>query len=359
MHSFVITEESEWIHWGSSWNSLVRVNPMLSMDWLSAWWRQYGTGHQLHIVAVVEGDRLLGVLPLYEHETRLGKQLRFLGSGTVCSDYLSAVVDPVCADEVYKSLNECLRESVFQREIEALQLEGISDHDAWIPQLTSFADEAGFSIRVQPLDNAWLLALPGSWSALQQSQRGRHVYRKAKKCFGKIESNEITVRQLTHASEMNEGMEHLVRLHQARRQSVGDQGCFADSRFEPFLRDAIENMLANGTACFSVCEKAGVAIGVALLLLGSDTVFMYQSGVDPDYMALEPGHTLVTGCLLYAISKSYQHYDFLRGDEPYKAFWGAQAQPLQRIILAPPTLKAQTIEVVYRNLNWLKSCYKS
>jgi CelD/BcsL family acetyltransferase involved in cellulose biosynthesis len=105
MQSFVITNESEWSRWTSSWNSLVRANPMLSVDWLTAWWHHFGAGHQLQILAVAEGDQLLGALPLYEHETRLGKQLRFLGSGTVCSDYLGAVVDPTCADAVYRLLN--------------------------------------------------------------------------------------------------------------------------------------------------------------------------------------------------------------------------------------------------------------
>ncbi len=330
---------------------------MLSVDWLTAWWHHYGAGHQLQILAVAEGDRLLGVLPLYELETRLGKQLRFLGSGTVCSDYLGAVVDPTCAEAVYKLLNGGMRELVSQREIEALHLEGISINDAWLPQLTKFADEAGYSMRTQSIVNSWSLKLPASWGELQQSQRGRSVYRKAKKCFGKIESNDLRIRQLTQPTDLNEGMAHLIRLHQARRESVGDHGCFADQRFELFLREAIGNMLANGSACIGVCEVSGVVIGVQLLLLGSDTAFMYQSGIDPNYLAMEPGHANVTGGLLYAISKGLKNYDFLRGDEPYKAYWGAQPQPLQRVILAPPTLKAQTLEVVNRNLSWLRSCY--
>jgi CelD/BcsL family acetyltransferase involved in cellulose biosynthesis len=270
---------------------------------------------------------------------------------------MGAVVDPACAETVYKSLNNCMRESVALRELEALHFEGTAHNDAWIPQLAGFADEAGYSIRNQAMVNSWSLPLPSSWSALQQSQRGRSVYRKAKKCFGKIESGDLTIRQLTHASALNEGMAHLIRLHQARRESVGDQGCFSDPRFRLFLEDAIGNMLAAGTACFTTCESEGVVIGIALLLLGSDTVFMYQSGVDPKYMALEPGHSTLTGSLSLAIAKGYRNYDFLRGDETYKVYWGAQPKPLQRIILAPPTLKAQTIEVVYRNLGWLKSCY--
>ena len=330
---------------------------MLSMEWLGAWWHHYGAGHQLRIIAAAEGDQLVGLLPCYEHETRLGKQLRFLGSGSICSDYLGAIVDPDYADQAYKVLNDCVREVAAHGEIEALHFEGVSQDDPWIRQLTTFANETGFSIRVQPMVNSWLLPLPASFSALHQSQRGHSVYRKAKKCFGRIDSGEITVRQLSQASDLDKGMELLMRLHQARRESLGDHGCFSDPRFELFLRDAIGAMLDNGSACFSICEKGNTVIGVGLLLLGSDTVFMYQSGIDPNYMALEPGHLTITGSLLFAISKGFKHYDFLRGDESYKGYWGAQPQPLQRIILAPPTLKAQTIEVVYRNLSWLRSCY--
>jgi len=258
---------------------------------------------------------------------------------------------------VYASLNNCMRESTTTTEIEAMHFEGVSQKSAWTPQLTKFAKDEGYSIRVQPMVNSWSLQLPNSWSDFLQSQRGRSVYRKAKKCFGRIESGELVVRRLSRSSDLNEGMGHLIRLHQARRESIGDQGCFSDDRFEPFLRDALEKMLAEGTACFSICEKDGVVIGIALLLLGCDTAYMYQSGVDPSYLMFDPGHSTITGGLLFAMESGFKNYDFLRGDEPYKTYWGAQAQPLERIILAPPTLKAQTIEVVYRNLSWLRSCY--
>ena len=118
-------------------------------------------------------------------------------------------------------------------------------------------------------------------------------------------------------------------------------------------------MLHKGTACFTLCENDGGVIGAQLLLLGTDTVFMYQSGVDPNAMDLEPGHALVTGSLLYSIECGYKTYDFLRGDEPYKAFWGAQPKVLQQIVLAPPTFKAQAIEAVQRNMNRLRTYYRS
>ncbi len=118
MQSFVITDESQWSSLSSSWNSLARANPMLSTDWLCAWWRHFGASHQLRIFVAVDDDRLLGFLPCYEHETRLGKQLRFLGSGTVCSDYLGAVVDPSHPSIAYSLLNECMQQSISSNEVE-------------------------------------------------------------------------------------------------------------------------------------------------------------------------------------------------------------------------------------------------
>ncbi len=327
---------------------------MLSMEWLVAWWNQFGTGHQLHIIAVVEGEQLLGALPCYQHVTRLGKQLRFLGSGSVCSDYMGPLIDSRCKDQIHAAISNYL---CGFGHIESLHFEGVAQSDGWLSHLEASAAAANFSMRRQEMVNSWSLELPSSWSEFLDSQRGHGVFRKAKKCIARINSQELCIRQAQDASDCDVAMQHLVQLHQARRQSVGDSGCFADPRFEMFLREAIPAMMAAGNAAFTVCENNQQVIGIQLLLIGSDTVYMYQSGVDPEFLSLEPGHAIVAGSLLFAISRGFRAYDFLRGDEPYKAFWGAKPQPLQRVILAPPTLKAQAIEAVQRNLTWLRSCY--
>lgn len=335
---------------------------MMSLEWLSAWWRQFGTGQQLYIVAVESEGQLLGVLPCYLQQTLIGKQLRLLGSGAVCSDYIGAMVDGHHASEIYDSIHTHLRQSAESgalRGIEAFHFEGVASDDAWLTRLSTFAEQAGYSLRRQSLANSWAIAVPSTWAELHQRQRGSGVHRKAKKCIARLQSQELSIRQIDDPADLDEGLNHLVRLHQARRESVGDAGCFADPKFQIFLAEALAGMLLEQKASFTLCEREGQVIGVQLLLLGSDTVFMYQSGVDPSYMSFEPGHMLVTGSLLYCIEHGYQGYDFLRGDEPYKAFWGAQPKTLQRIVLAPPTFKAQAIEVVQRNLNWLRTCYSS
>jgi CelD/BcsL family acetyltransferase involved in cellulose biosynthesis len=358
MQTFVITSESEWERWRKPWNLLTESNPMMSMEWLQAWWQHFGSGHQLHILMVTRDDELVGAVPSYRHRTRIETQLRFLGSGAVSSDYLTAIVDKSAASDVYAVIDSYFRGLVglpSQREFESMQWEGIAEGDGWLPHLKAFAETCGYSFRVQAMVSAWELSLPKTWDQFLAAQRGRSIHRKAKKCVARLEGSKVSVRYLTSEEGLSEGLEQLIRLHQARRNSVGEDGCFADPKFELFLRQAITEMVAQGTACLTVCETGGTVIAVHLLLLGSECAFMYQSGVDPAFLSLEPGHLAIIASLQYAMANGYQRFDFLRGDEPYKAFWGAQAIPLKRLILAPPTLKAQTLEAIYRNLSWLRS----
>ncbi len=184
------------------------------------------------------------------------------------------------------------------------------------------------------------------------------MFRKAKKCISRLRSKELTLHQCESLTGFECAFNDLVRLHQARRNSVGDAGCFADPRFTAFLREAVGRMIPCGMAGLSICKRSDAVIATQLLLYGTDTAYMYQSGVDPSSMDVEPGHAIVLGSVLHTIERGFKHYDFLRGDEPYKAFWQAEPRRLCRVILAAPTFKAQAIETVHRQLCWLKSCCK-
>jgi CelD/BcsL family acetyltransferase involved in cellulose biosynthesis len=358
MHAFVIHSEPDWEKWSSDWRLLSQANPMLSMEWLQAWWHTFGERHRLHILAVTQNDRLIAALPLYEHTSGIGKQLRFLGSGTACSDYMSPLVDRSCLADACRGLSEwmheCSRSGTWSH-FDALRLDGVRADDPWAASLSEFSERCHYSIRAQSSVSSWELKLPSNWAELIASQRGKSIQRKAKKAASRIQSGELIIRHYDKVSDYEEAMTHMVRLHQARRESAGDEGCFRDPQFAAFLRQAMKNMLARGTARFCLCEHQGKPIAAQMQLLSDTTVFMYQTGADPHYMHLEPGHSVIAGALMYAMECGHTTYDFLRGDEPYKAFWGASPVALNRIILAPRTLKAQTLEAVHRNLGWLRS----
>ena len=54
------------------------------------------------------------------------------------------------------------------------------------------------------------------------------------------------------------------------------------------------------------------------------TVYYYQAGFDPEMNAFSPGNLLVAETIREAIEEGRLHFDFMRGDEPYKRRWKPQ-----------------------------------
>jgi CelD/BcsL family acetyltransferase involved in cellulose biosynthesis len=125
-------------------------------------------------------------------------------------------------------------------------------------------------------------------------------------------------------------------LHQKRRNAVGDAGCFADLRFEPFLREAAAQLLARGQLqAFSLwLEGRPIAADIGFRAesrtdFGTHSRWLcYQAGIDPDLMEHEPGKLANIHILRHAEKFGLTTVDFLRGDEPYKQQLKADPHPV-------------------------------
>ena len=75
---------------------------------------------------------------------------------------------------------------------------------------------------------------------------------------------------------------------------------------------------------------------IAALILAfpyGNTMFGYLSAFDPEHEALGLGRTLLFEAIRYCYQNGYRAWNFLRGDEPYKFWWGAQVIPKCRVRL--------------------------
>jgi len=355
MKKILITTPAQWAAWSEQWNRLAQHNPMISHDWLAAWWQTFGAGHQLHILAIEHEGRLLACLPTYLHSTKLGAELRWLGSGKVSSDYLSVLMaqhETDLALHPMESLWEMLQDSLSQGVISGwrgIRLEGMSQAD---PQIDTLHHR--FGMRSDPLGNTWRIHLPETWQGFIDRVKKSHCYRKVKKVNQNIAAGKLTVRFLDTAEDADFGLETLIALHQLRRHDLGESGCFDDARFVQFLTEATHSMLNRGVARFLVCQASDQPIGIQLQLLGNDTVFVYQCGMDPRALKLEPGHALVAIAVRTAIEQGYQNFDFLRGDEVYKAFWSAEPIPLVRVCGSVDSWKSRSLASLEKRVQWLK-----
>jgi CelD/BcsL family acetyltransferase involved in cellulose biosynthesis len=319
------------------WRALDGGLPFRSWDWLATWWKHYGGAErQLYLLAVYDDDdhgngdgnqsRLLGVAPWYLDRTVLsGNVVRWLGSGKVCTDHLSLVCRSEHADQVAEAVAEALTTAC--DDWDRLDLSAVDADDASIARLAAALEQRDCLVSRQAADACWSLELPPTWddylAAISKSHRKqlRQLERRV------LESPRVQWHEVNSADDLDAAWPVLVDLHQRRRRSLGEPGCFASRPFHEFHREVASRLLDRGQLRVSWLELDGAPAAAEYHVAGRRATYAYQGGVDPARLADEPGRLSTILCLRRAIEESHAQFDFLRGDEPYKAHWRAVPRP--------------------------------
>ncbi len=351
------------------WACLARGVPFRSWPWLIAWWRHFGHGGELFVLSVrdVHGT-LVGIAPWYMRRCGArGRVLRFLGSGEACSDYLSILSTTEHEEAVTAAIAEWLTEAASSQATnghqhnnwDLLELTGLSASDCTAAKLVAHLVDNGNAVHRRNGMNCWRIELPPSWdeylAGLSKSHR-KQVRRVERRL---LESGRVVLNTAANERDLLRGMKILVDLHQRRRQSLGEPGCFASPQFSDFLHEAAERMLEAGCLQLHWAELDGRPVAAEFHLTSSTVTYAYQAGVAPDVLDEEPGRIMNVAVLKKAIEDGQRGFDFLRGDEPYKAHWRAEPRPLIELRVVPrravPRIRHGVWLAGSTMKNWIKS----
>ncbi|TCH98114.1 GNAT family N-acetyltransferase [Roseococcus sp. SYP-B2431] len=318
--------------WEALWQEAPKATPFQSPAWLIPWWRHIGEG-ELLTLALREEGLLVGLLPLYVHAAGDGVRRLFpLGIGT--TDYLDAIIRPGHEADV---MAEAFR-----------QLAALADRfdvAEW-PQLRPGSPlmepaPAGWTSRVAPDTPCPATPLPSSLDALvsvvsRKTLRDLRTVRKRA-----AEAGEPHWRT-ADAETIGPIFDALLRLHAARWETRQEPGVLDSPAVQAAHRAALPELLRAGLLRLQALHLNGEVVAVLYALLDppqrrARRVYLYISGFDPALDRLSPGMLLVGHALEQAVSEGFATLDFLRGQEPYKYFWGAADAPSFRRILHPPT----------------------
>ncbi|MBI3838937.1 MAG: GNAT family N-acetyltransferase [Planctomycetia bacterium] len=312
------------------WNQLAADVPFRSWDWMHNWWRHYRDSRSELFTLLVtdENNHLVGIAPWYvSFSPRRGRVVRFLGSGEVASDYLTLLCRVGFEEQVAHAIADWLATAA-AHEWHLLDLSGVEETDAAIGHLGQRLSQHGRIVNRQTDLNCWRTTLTASWDqflvTLSKSRRirTRTLVRRA------IENGRAVIHHVKTASELQRGFEILIDLHQKRRRSLSQAGCFASPRFTEFHREMVSRFLATGQLHLFWIELDGRPLSAQYSFVGGQTVYYYQGGFEPKLAHESPGWLSLATSIHWAIEEGYASYDFLRGDESYKTSWKATARPL-------------------------------
>lgn len=320
-----------------AWDRLAGDCAFRRWTWLSTWWRHYGAdgNRRMFVVAAYgDGGDLAAVLPCYLTRGVIqGRSVRLMGDGEVCSEHLGLMCD---ANAVSAATSEIAEHLAAGRDWDLVDFQAIDEDDAVTAGLMSQLGERNCRLAKYPSGPCWSIDLPADWEAFLalQSKSHRKQLRQAERRV--LDSGRATWHLATNLADFDVAWETLIDLHQRRRKSLGEPGCFASTIWADFHRDVARALLAESALRLSWLELDGVPAAAEYHLAGSRTTFAYQGGVDPARLDEEPGRLSTIRVIQHALAEGHARMDFLRGDEPYKAHWRAEPRPTWRWQAAAP-----------------------
>ena len=326
-------DESQLQGFGLQWDALAGDVPFRSWTWTQTWWQHYREprGRLLTLLVFDDQNELVGIAPWYVTQSPgQGRVVRFLGSGEVCSDYLTLLARPELTAAVAKRVGDWLANEG-ATEWDLLELSGVEEGDPAIRSLALRLNDHGHVVDRGADMRCWRTALANDWEGflamLTKSRRTRTktLLRRT------MMADRAVVHRVKNSRDLDRAFEIFIDLHQKRRRSLSQTGCFASKRFGRFHREVAGRLLEEGRLRMLWIELDGRPMSVEYSFVGGDTIFYYQGGFEPEFASESPGWVGLAASLKLAIEEGYRSWDFLRGDESYKTSWRAEPRPLVRV----------------------------
>jgi CelD/BcsL family acetyltransferase involved in cellulose biosynthesis len=332
------------------WDELAGDNPFLSWDWADTWWRHYETPQmKLFTLAVRdEANQLVGLAPWKLRQTLTrGRVVRFIGSNEVCGDRLTILTRPDRRANVLQAIAEWLATDAGNA-WDLLELTGVEESNHSIAEFATMMTDRGHQTHFREDLNCWKIPLAKTWEEyLANLSRGRR--NKTRRLLKRtLDTGKACQRSVISPADFQLGYGVLVDLHQKRRNMLGEPGCFASDRYHAFHQEFAQRLLARGKLRLVWVEFEGQPAAVEYSMLGEGTIYNYQSGFDPAFADEHPGWLNLVTTLRWAIAAGYHTFDMLRGDESYKASFGAQAEPLRQVRIVGSQSSAKLRHAAWR-----------
>ena len=201
--------------------------------------------------------------------------------------------------------------------------------------LRRFLPPGGSRLTVQdvPGEACPFLPLPPDWDTLLQTfgKKTRANVGYYDRALHKIYAVEIG--PVSDASALDTELTRLFELHARRWNQRWLPGVFAGRRVQAFHRDAARRLLHHGRLRLFFLKLDGETVASLYCFCFAGRMSYYQGGFEPTLARLSLGTVLTARAMQAAVGEGCQVFDFLRGDEPYKAKWTTQTQTnLRRLV---------------------------
>ena len=205
-----------------------------------------------------------------------------------------------------------------------IDLKAVDADDAAIGHLLAAFEERECVVSRSAADACWAVELAATWddylAGISKSHRKqlRQLERRV------LESDRVSWHRVQSAAELGCCLDRAGRLAStAPTRAWANRAASHRGRFSTSTAKSSTGCSARANYGCRGWRLDGPPAAAEYHLADSRATYAYQGGVDPDRLDEEPGRLSTILCMRQAIDEGHKQFDFLRGDEPYKAHWRA------------------------------------
>ncbi|MFL6277362.1 MAG: GNAT family N-acetyltransferase [Blastocatellia bacterium] len=335
----------------------------LRAGWNQVWWQTFRPqGAQLFIITARDlNGRLAGLAPLYLRERRTAgiphvRELGFIGTGVYVQT--GERLDLIARQGEERQVAEAVIDLLLQSTAwDRLCLNEIPATSLVLPHLRT---ALGPSAVIQQASRSHFIRTTGDWESvldnLSRSTRKNLLY-ETRRLF-KTYAGQL--RRVATADELEDAMDALVRLHQARWNARGEPGSFALPGFEPFLREAARLSLRDGHLRMWTFNVEGETAGALIGFYDNRVVHYFQAGFDPELSRLSVGRVMLGLCLRECVADPLvREFDFMGGANAYKDRWTPEGRETVKLTCLRAGVRALAYTGIHRVTRLSKSLLKA
>jgi len=322
----IIQSTPEFLALKEDWNNLLSSSashvPFLRHEYLASWWKTMGGGEwdqgTLAILVDRDPDGSLGAIaPLFIN----GDRVMFLGSFEI-SDYLDLIAPVERMSTFIPALFSYLHDGKFPT-WQILDLYNLRENSPSLPIIKEEALQAGYKFKLEVIQPAPFLQLPGSWQDYLESLKDRYR-REIKKKLANADDYFLPVSWyiVEEVNSLDDELDAFLELMANHPQKE----VFLSSKMIEQMKLVAQEGFQEGWLQLAFLQVGNIKAAGFLNFDFNDQIWVYNSGIDPLFENLSPGWVLLSKIIKWAIENGREGLDFMRGGEVYKYQFGGVDQ---------------------------------
>ncbi|MFQ6103540.1 MAG: GNAT family N-acetyltransferase [Candidatus Glassbacteria bacterium] len=308
----------------ADWKKLQQLsekpNVFQSYEWISLWWKHFGSGKDLRVVFASEGGMPIFAAPFFVEKTRkIGLSARRI---TVIGDGLSSQQGFLTVGDVDAALMELFRNLLMREDRwDYLELDKLPEDGRVIRSMRKASEAGGVHFVEIPASRYPYIKIEGDYQDYLKKNVSKRLRKTIRNRINRVKK--VGELRFLHTDEIDleESFKEII--------SLGEQGWKHRAGIDPltsgknreFFRDLLKLFRDSNMLSLTAIELNGKKVAFDLSFVMRDSFYAYYMVFDERFNHLSPGKVIVSHVVERLFSNGMSEIDLSEGEEDYKLEW--------------------------------------